>query len=106
MAPVVLGVIESDGDAPLPMLFRFPCDGVSTFKGGVRLSEGLDVSLLRLDGDLYGFSPWVSLSIVSACHARFQGLLLSMQVSSKKIRSVECSLAVSEVARICWLLVT
>lgn len=52
MPAIVLGVIESDGDAWL-VLFEPPCCGfsISISNGGVLLSEGLEVSL-RLAGDL------------------------------------------------------
>jgi hypothetical protein len=52
MLAVVLGVIESDGEVWLAVAFGSPCEGVSTFSGGVRLSDGLDVSRLRAPDDL------------------------------------------------------
>jgi len=48
--PLVLGVIESVGEAWFTT--PAPCDGVSTFSEGVRLSDALDDALLRGSPDL------------------------------------------------------
>ena len=60
----VLGVAESVGDV---WFAAIPCEGVSTFNGGVLLSDALDDALLRGSPDLYAFSPCVSLCEVSQC---------------------------------------
>lgn len=61
--PLVLGVKESVGEAWFAA--PTPCDGVSTLREGVRLSDAVEDALLRGSPDLYAFSPCVSLYQVS-----------------------------------------